>query len=783
MANVDGDGMLVNFTISETATGAQPKFKGGRWKDRLKAKQSLRLSKTKASLTATESDSHVKDIVTSKATVREDGADQSERTSKRRRLSKDGPASKSGASHTHKSNKTTSGPGKEPRGGVMSSLFTSNPTSRTADAPKEEPTGPVAPSNAPLDGRLKFTALGVSKLLSICLRDRLELKAPTAIQKVAVPQLLNEDRDAFVQAETGSGKTLAYLLPILQRIIDSSTHTEKQNDHMENAKIHRDSGLFAIILAPTRELCRQIHTVLENLLRCAHWLVCGAVIGGEKKKSEKARIRKGLNILVATPGRLADHLDNTKVLDVSNVSWLVLDEGDRLMEMGFEADIEKIVCKLKTQGNMPRASHAVRRGLPARRVTIMCSATMKMGAQRLGELSLKDAVHLEADHTDTDGAAVGKKDATDDGVFSAPAQLKQSYAVVPAKLRLVTLTAVLRRAFHRRGSVMKCIVFISCADSVDYHFNLFARQEAEGALDAETELGIGKPSDDSKETPPGTVSKASTLSTGDNVVKVYRLHGSLQQQVRTSTLGTFSRSKEPSVMICTDVASRGLDLPNIDFVIEYDPPFGKDDHVHRVGRTARAGRAGRTLIFLLPGPEEGYVDVLKSVHNTGGGSVSRANESELLRKGFGSTGLGAGGDWEARATDWQLDAERWVLNDKTASGMAKRAFQSHMRAYATHVAAERHIFDIKALHLGHLAKSFGLRDPPGRMNVAGMRAAAGTREKGARRTKRKADEGVDGADSDAGRPQAPPAQDADAVARMRKKMREHMVAASEFNIG
>ena len=87
--------------------------------------------------------------------------------------------------------------------------------------------------------------------------------------------------------------------------------------------VHRDSGLFAIVLAPTRELCKQISVVLEGLLRCAHWIVAGTVIGGEKKKSEKARLRKGLNILVATPGRLADHLDNTQVLDVSNVRWLV----------------------------------------------------------------------------------------------------------------------------------------------------------------------------------------------------------------------------------------------------------------------------------------------------------------------------------------------------------------------------------------------------------------------------------------------------------------------------
>jgi len=129
--------------------------------------------------------------------------------------------------------------------------------------------------------------------------------------------LIKENSDAFIQAETGSGKTLAYLLPIVQRIIELSETLKKQNVEDGLDAVHRDSGLFAIILAPTRELSKQIALVLESLLRCAHWIVAGTVIGGEKKKSEKARLRKGINILVATPGRLADHLEHTERLNVS----------------------------------------------------------------------------------------------------------------------------------------------------------------------------------------------------------------------------------------------------------------------------------------------------------------------------------------------------------------------------------------------------------------------------------------------------------------------------------
>lgn len=136
-----------------------------------------------------------------------------------------------------------------------------------------------------------------------------------------------------------------------------------------------------MILAPTRELSKQISTVLDGLLTCCHWIVGGIVIGGEKKKSEKARLRKGLNILVATPGRLADHLDNTEVLDVSNVRWLVLDEGDRLVELGFEKDIQKIVSVLNLRSK--KAHEKPVPGLPGRRTTVLCSATIKADVDQL----------------------------------------------------------------------------------------------------------------------------------------------------------------------------------------------------------------------------------------------------------------------------------------------------------------------------------------------------------------------------------------------------------------
>lgn len=778
------DGLLLNFSIGDALLAAKPKFKGGKWKDRLTAKKVSRHRQQKIFNPKTVvADGTVSNNLPNAGVGDPAGGDlNAGRSVKRQKLdqgSKPAPSWYGPEATGHKARGRPSAPGRGKPQEFVSSLFSYNPA---AKAPAEKEVGeelpPAEASNAPLiDGLDTFTSLGLSPTIAAHLLTKLELKAPTAIQKAAITQLVKEDSDAFIQAETGSGKTLAYLLPIVQRIIalseKNATYKASLTQADGNGMVHRDSGLFAIILAPTRELCKQISVVLEGLLRCAHWIVAGTVIGGEKKKSEKARIRKGLNVLVATPGRLADHLSNTKVLDVSNVRWLVLDEGDRLMELGFEEEIQGIVSKLEQ-----RSQVSTMQGLPVKRTTVLCSATMKMNVQRLGEISLKDAVHIKADPLEPKTSINDEE--PQDAAFFAPAQLKQSYAIVPAKQRLVTLTAVLKRAFARRGSVMKAIVFLSCADSVDFHFEIFTRKE----LNPVNEEGVTEPTKEVKEPlTSSTVGLASALSTTDNHVQICRLHGSLLQITRTATLAAFTRSKDPSILICTDVASRGLDLPNIDFVIEYDPPFSADDHLHRIGRTARAGRDGRAMIFLMPGPEEGYVDILKQGYRDGQAKGLVRNEAEeLLRKGFGKVGR----DWEDKATEWQLEVERWVLDVPKHLEMARRAFQSHVRAHATHVAAERAIFDMKSLHLGHLAKAFALRDKPGSINVPGLRQSKErtTKEHKAQRrgTERKASDGglrrASRNDLD-----TPMTDGQEAARRMRLKMKEHMAGANEFNIG
>ncbi|KAL1837736.1 hypothetical protein VTJ49DRAFT_3452 [Mycothermus thermophilus] len=818
------DGMFLNFEIPDAPLKTQVKFKGGRWRDRLKAQRSAKQSGTQTkqargpSSTPQSHQHHDHDASRPAKRPRTDDGD----LHRHAKLQKTAGSAVGAPSHALRT------------GQISSSLFTKNPTAVTdfENAPVADDSEPAKPSNAPLSEEAEsFFSLGLSRRIAQHLTTKLEMKAPTAIQKNTVPQLIKDDSDAFLQAETGSGKTLAYLLPIVHRIMALSVN---HDGTLKDTKVHRNSGLFAIILGPTRELCKQIAVVLEKLLRCAPWLVCTTVIGGESKKSEKARLRKGVNILVATPGRLADHLDNTKVLDVGTVRWLVLDEGDRMMEMGFEDDIKAIVGKIRAGKLLKENAEGVKLEgvLPSRRVTVLCSATMKMNVQKLGEISLVDAVHITVSKSDADGDA----EAATEAAFAAPSQLKQSYIVTPAKLRLVTLIALLKSTFARKGSVMKAIIFISCADSVDFHYELLKDTKSPQPPAPDTSSN----KQDSYANTEQTVAPAAYVTSPANPkVILHKLHGSLPQPVRSATLNAFARCKDPAVLITTDISSRGLDVPSVDLVIEYDPAFAVADHVHRIGRTARAGRPGKAVLFLMPGCEEGYTSILPASTPI----VPQLYES-ILQKGLAtavnlpSTYTSTETEkqtWTTRAESLQLHLEQRLLatpsssadDDAEADGAdnakgsgkvkskakpkkkpapenpllvsGRQAFRSHIRAYATHVREERVYFDITQLHLGHIAKAFALRETPGGIGGgvsrrthkattskggSGSATTASTTDGGGEggERKKKVKSGGKGARDDDEEDGVGKVDD-DAARRMKEKLRMMMNAAGEFNIG
>jgi ATP-dependent RNA helicase DDX31/DBP7 len=591
----------------------------------------------------------------------------------------------------------------------ISSLFTSNPK---IDVPKPEKSThkpPLKPSNAPLDAS-SFSGLGLNPLLVSHLTSKMNISKPTAIQKSALASLLSpsndsKERDAFIQCQTGSGKTLAYLLPIIHDLLPLGSLSY----------IDRSVGTLAIIIAPTRELAKQISDVLESLLklrlraedesaddpdpvnRLSRWLVSGLLIGGENRTHEKARLRKGLPILVTTPGRLLDHLQNTSSFNVGKCRWLVLDEADRLMELGFEETISSILKGL--EGRHRLAKKAVEEGKSMevggwdwerRRRTILCSATMRENVQKLAGTALIDPLIIKAVEFGKDLEPLTSNPKTQPlEKFIPPSQLTQRYIVAPLKLRLVTLVALLRSLIgQRHGQSTRIIVFFSSTDSVDFHWNLLAGASMDGGRRSAD--GGGTDEEDSTESEGNQKLKVSQNQGKLEVngvecpllpcTSIYRLHGSLSTQARLSIVKNFAEvatstdatTKLASILLCTSVASRGLDLPLVRAVVQYDLPTegGVTEYVHRVGRTARAGKGGEAWSIVAPSEtlwvqwmQEKMEDSVKSDGHQGTVSLTPIGIDEILRSGFG----GKGQDYEDRATEVQLAFERWVLCEKEVS--------------------------------------------------------------------------------------------------------------------
>eukprot|EP00898_Chlorokybus_atmophyticus_P003249 jgi/Chlat1/3925/Chrsp26S04189 len=220
------------------------------------------------------------------------------------------------------------------------------------------------------------------------------LPTPTHVQKSAIPSILT-GKDTLVHADTGTGKTLTYLAPIMNYLQDPSH------------QITRADGTYALVVAPTRELCLQIVGVLSLMCKRFHYVVAGCILGGENKAKEKARLRKGLTVVVATPGRLLDHLQNTKAFNTHNLRFLVLDEADRLLDMGFEKDVLGIVSILEQRQK-------------GQRQTMLLSATLPAGLRSLATSNKQ--LQNGSDAEDLPGVPY-----TADEEFTVPSQLSQSF--------------------------------------------------------------------------------------------------------------------------------------------------------------------------------------------------------------------------------------------------------------------------------------------------------------------------------------------------------------------
>jgi ATP-dependent RNA helicase DDX31/DBP7 len=440
----------------------------------------------------------------------------------------------------------------------------------------------------------------------------------------------------------------------------------------------------------------------EKLCRSFAWIVPGMLIGGEKKKSEKARVRKGINVLISTPGRLIDHLEHTECLSLKNLSVLILDEADRMLELGYERDVQKIITCTNEQ-----------MGEGKTRQTLLLSATLTTGIEQLSEVAMRHPKFIDV--------AVAEDSAEADSLKSmaTPENLKQTFIVVPAKLRLVCLAAfILWKCQFSKAR--KVLIFMSTQDMVDYHADLLDRCLNLGSQKkTSSKLGFLPPTSGANAiVKKVTEQDVAQLSDAEDGIPFMRLHGSMTQKDRMSVFNGF-RKATSGVLLCTDVAARGLDLPAVDWIVQYNPPTSKSDYVHRVGRTARIGQKGSSLIFLLPS-EANFVKELEGESLLLAEMTVEQILQKLHRHAEPSPRTGRPpSNMEEAATDLQMKMEVAVVSDEELHTRACQAYVSYVRSYASFPRDIRHIFCFKELHLGHIAKSYALRDPPKKITGLG----------------------------------------------------------------
>ena len=343
-----------------------------------------------------------------------------------------------------------------------------------------------------------FRQLGVSEPVVRALADR-GIEVPFAIQTMVIEDA-TAGRDTLARSKTGSGKTLGFAIPIVDRL---------------DPAVERRPA--ALVLVPTRELAQQVTDEFEDVAR-AKGLSVKAVYGGTKVREQSKGVRSA-HILIATPGRL-DDLVERRLIELGGVSILVLDEADRMLDMGFQPQVDRIV-----------------RHLPKDRQTMFFSATLDGAVGRIAEIYTRNPMRHEVP----------------DGVGRFVEEADHRFIPVEPQEKLETLA---RLASEEPGSTL---VFVNTKRAVD---DLARRLR-----------GLKIP--------------------------VVAMHGDMTQQAREHALHRFEEG-HVGLLVATDVAARGLDLERISLVVNYDPPHDDKGYVHRVGRTARAGRAGTSITFVTP---------------------------------------------------------------------------------------------------------------------------------------------------------------------------------------
>ena len=579
-----------------------------------------------------------------------------------------------------------------------------NPKQRPADGPRFDRLRPP----------LRAESLAVLKAQGF--------ERATPVQAATIG-LLAGNKDVAVEACTGSGKTLAFVLPLVEILARAETPFRKHS-------------VGAIVVSPTRELAKQIYDVLVPFLRgldveageAPRGANGGAramlLVGGTDAAADAKRFADGgATALVGTPGRLDDVMVRCKAMDLKRVELLILDEADRLLSMGFVKTLNAIIARL-----------------PKQRRTGLFSATQTEETEELARAGLRNPVRVTVRDAASQAAAKAATAAGAPATSAAargklPAQLRLTYKICPVDRRLWHLREFLRGGDARGKKTIA--YFLTCA-CVDYFATAL---EPDGPADPNA---------------PDGSSITDARSNERRACEVIALHGKMKQSQREAALSRFARSRDGALLLCTDVAARGLDIPGVDWVVQFDAPQDPAAFVHRVGRTARMGREGAALLYLAP-HEASYVEFLRVRHikvtqHDGNGS-EEAGDANGSRDGVGTRDAAANeasreataGDSEeenasgsedddaeeeedsedsedaedsddgdddddaaARLGADELNAALRARSETNREAMEKgtRAFVSYMRGYKEHHC--RFIFRHKELQLARLANAMGL---------------------------------------------------------------------------
>ena len=357
-----------------------------------------------------------------------------------------------------------------------------------------------------------FSEYRLSDNLNKSLRD-LRFNKPTEIQSKTIP-LGIEGSDILASAETGSGKTASFLIPLIN-------------------KISKEGKVSGLILTPTRELAQQVSEVCMSLLGYKSNINLALIVGGASMQNQLVQLKKRPKIIIGTPGRINDLLEK-KSLILKYFNYFVLDEADRMLDMGFQDQVEKII-----------------QYLPIKRQSLLFSATLPKEIIKLSSKYLKNPIRVNVKENKVIKTQIKQK------VLNTKTEMKYDKLVDEISLR--------------KGSIL---IFVRTK---------YSTEKLKKRLKKDT-------------------------------VKSLALHGDLRQNKRSRILKDF-RDDKFRILIATDIASRGLDVPHIEHVINYDLPQVPEDFIHRIGRTARAGSVGEAVSFVTPNDKRMWKSIEKLMEN------------------------------------------------------------------------------------------------------------------------------------------------------------------------